>query len=259
MTPVLASDGARLALHRRGQGLPVMFQHGLCGDHRQTFEAFPDLPGWALGTLECRGHGASEAAGRFSIARFAGDLADVAPAGAVLGGISMGAAIALRLAVRHPGRWRALVLVRPAWGVEAAPPNMAPNAVVGQLLADGAGRDDWLATAKAARLAVESPDNLASLTGFFDRAPRDVTAALLCAISADGPGVSRADLAALRLPVLVAGCGQDAVHPLALARDLAAAIPGAQMVELPPKGTDKPAHIAALHGAITDFLKGLTP
>ena len=33
----------------------------------------------------------------------------------VVGGISMGAAIALRIAVRHPERVSGLVLARPAW------------------------------------------------------------------------------------------------------------------------------------------------
>jgi pimeloyl-ACP methyl ester carboxylesterase len=45
----------------------------------------------------------------------------------VLGGTSMGAAIALRLAVLHPELIRALVLARPAWIDENAPPNMQPT------------------------------------------------------------------------------------------------------------------------------------
>ena len=104
---------------------------------------------------------------------------------------------------------------------------------------------------------MDAPDNLASLTGFFDRRPQKVTARLLSAISADGPGVTAAEVAALRLPVLVCGTPEDAVHPLALARGLADRIPRASFVVLPPKGRDKPAHIAALHAAIRLFLKEL--
>ena len=55
--------------------------------------------------------------------------------------------------------------------------------------------------------------------------------------------------------MLVCGTGADAIHPLAHAQALAGLIPGARLVTLPPKGRDKPAHLAALAAAMTDFLK----
>ena len=247
-----------LALHQRGSGKAFVFQHGLCADARQTFEAAPDLPDWQLSTLDCAGHGGSSATPPFSIARFADDvttLIETLPGPVVLGGISMGAAIASRIAVMRPDLVRGLVLIRPAWGTQAAPDNMQPNAEVGRYLAAGAGRAAFEVGATGRRLAQVAPDNLASLLGFFDRAPLAVTASLLQQISADGPGITGIDLATLRIPVLVCGTAQDAVHPLALARDLAGLIPTARFTELPPKGADKPAHLAALHAAITDFLQ----
>lgn len=247
-----------LALHQRGAGKAFVFQHGLCGDARQTFEAAPDVDGWQLSTLDCAGHGASPATPPLCIARFADDvvtLIETLSGPVVLGGISMGAAIATRIAVTRPELVRGLVLVRPAWGAGAAPPNMQPNAEVGRYLAAGAGRLAFENSATARHLAQVAPDNLASLLGFFDRQPLAVTSALLQQISADGPGITGPDLASLRLPVLVCGTAQDAVHPLALARDLADLIPAARFTELPPKGADKPAHLAALHAAITAFLQ----
>jgi pimeloyl-ACP methyl ester carboxylesterase len=264
MTPTgwLERDGLRLAVHDAGgAGLPVVFQHGLCGDAGQVIEAFPPDPAFRRVSLECLGHGASDAGEDFSIAGFAADaatLAETLPGPVVLGGISMGAAIALRLAVVRPDLVQALILVRPAWDVQAAPPNMEPNAEVGGLLTrldPDAARAAFAAGDTARRLAVEAPDNLASLMGFFDRRPQEVTARLLSAIAADGPGVTAAEVAALRLPVLVCGTAEDAVHPLALARRLAGMIPTSSCVVLPPKGRDKPAHIAALHRAIRTFLK----
>jgi pimeloyl-ACP methyl ester carboxylesterase len=255
MTPFVAGDGARLALHLRGAGRAVQFQHGLGGDHLQTFEAFPDLAGWELRTLDCRGHGASGGAGPFSIARFAEDVAEAAPDGAVIGGISMGAAISLRLAVREAGRFRALVLVRPAWVTEAAPSNMASIAEVAGLIAAGGTWDDFARTETHARLRREAPDNLASLQGFFAREPLAVTARLLADIAADGPGVSADEVAGIAVPVLVCACGEDEIHPVAHAERLARLIPGARLEMLPPKGRDKAVHLAALHAAITTFLQ----
>ena len=247
--------------------MPVVIQHGLCGDARQTAEALPDALGFHRITLECRGHGASDAGDTFSIGIFTEDLAaliETLPAPVVVGGISMGAAIATRLAITRPDLVRGLILVRPAWVAEAAPSNMAPNAEVGDLLAAlpalpalpaRAARAAFAASATAATLALTAPDNLASLMGFFAREPLAVTAALLTRISADGPGISEDDLRALTIPALVCSTAQDAIHPAALAAQLAQLIPNAELIELPRKGRDKPAHLAALHAAMTRFLQ----
>ncbi len=258
-------DGLRLAAYDSGgDGLPVVFQHGLCGDVSQTAEAFPDDPRFRMITLECRGHGASEFGKLVSISDFAGDVAalierlGVAPA--VLGGISMGAAIASRLAVGRPELVRALVLARPAWVTDAAPYNMAANAEVGALLgalpADQA-RAAFCTGESHRRLAKDAPDNLKSLMGFFERQPQAATAALLSIISADGPGVSETELRQLSVPTLVLATGQDAVHPFAHAERLARMIPGATLKALTPKGLDKPAYTAEFHAALSGFLKDL--
>jgi pimeloyl-ACP methyl ester carboxylesterase len=258
----LIRDGLRLAVHAGGgDGVPLVFQHGLCGDARQIAEAMDGLGGQRWQALECRGHGASDLGPEASIALFASDVAamiETMPGPVVLGGISMGAAIAARLAVLRPDLVRALVLVRPAWLADAAPPNMAPNAEVGALLAEmtaATARKVFGQSRTAQRLAQIAPDNLKSLTGFFDREPQAATARLLTAISHDGPGIGAADLAKLRLPVLVCGTTEDDVHPMALARTMAGLIPTARLVELPPKSRDKPAHLAALAAAMTLFLK----
>jgi pimeloyl-ACP methyl ester carboxylesterase len=266
MTPTgfILRDGLRLAVHDAGgPGASVLFQHGLCGDAGQTAEAFPALDGFRRVTLDCRGHGASEAGDDLSIATFADDVAALAASLApplILGGISMGAAIATRIAVTRPDLVRALVLVRPAWVADPAPANMAPNAEVGALLSSlppAAARAAFEAGPTHARLSREAPDNLASLLGFFDRTPADVTARLLTRISVDGPGVTEHQLAALTVPTLICGTAEDWVHPYAHAERLASLIPGATLVELPPKGRDKPAHLTALHAAIARFLKEL--
>lgn len=244
-----------------GDGPIVVLQHGLCGDIGQPQEVFPQGRGYAHAALNCRGHGDSPAGNMdaLTIAHFTDDLAqmiDLLPSVPVaVGGISMGAAMALRLAVTRPDLVRALILSRPAWITGDAPETMQPNAVVGQMLPQGLAAFD--ATDIAHRLAVEAPDNLVTLRGFFDRVPREVTAALLTRIAADGPGVSEGDLAALRVPTLVMGSAGDYIHPMAHAQTLARLIPGARLVELPPKGRDRAAHVSACQTAILEFIKGL--
>lgn len=250
-----------------GSGLQFMFQHGLCGASSQTIEAFPESAQARMVTLECRGHGQTPLGpeDQVSIATFADDvlaLHDMLKLGTmVMGGISMGAAIALRIAVTRPDLVKALVVVRPAWSTRSAPANMRPNAVVGDLLASMEPLQAQAAFGNldvAKNLAHEAPDNLASLQGFFSRLPIEATSTLLRKISADGPGVDVEALGRISIPTLVVGHAQDAIHPLAMAKELAALIPGAQFVEITPKAVSKEQYLEELHAAINVFLKEVT-
>jgi pimeloyl-ACP methyl ester carboxylesterase len=264
--PFVTKDGVRLALWQSGEGVPIVFQHGLCGDAGQPAQVFPDGLGFRCLTLECRGHGASQAGptDQFSIATFADDIAAMIEAQRqgplVVGGISMGAAIALRLAVKRPDLVQALVLARPAWVTKSAPENMAPNLYVGELLRDHApekARALFEASDIVRRLNIEGPDNLTSLRSFFARIPIGVTSELLTRISLDGAGVRDEDLAALKVPVLVIGHDLDFVHPVSLARSLASMIPNATFAQITPKAHDASAYRNDFKSALGTFFEKL--
>lgn len=259
----LLRDDAALSMSDNGDGPAVVFQHGLGGGEAQVAQSFPSDAGFRRITLECRGHGASTLGkGRpFSFDMFADDvLAAADQAGLehfIAGGISMGAAIAMRLACRHPDRVTGLVLVRPAWTFDSAPANMRPISEVASLILDHGpegAKAIFAASQTAARFKREAPDNLASLLGYFDRPDAAQFAEVLADIAADGPGVSADDAAALAMPVLVIGNALDAVHPLSAANTLATAIPGAVFAEVFPKSLDGSRHLSELHAQITPFL-----
>ena len=245
-------------------GLPVVFQHGLGGNEAQVAEVFPD--GFRRLTLDCRGQGHSPLGDPrvLSIATFADDVLAFADrrglARFVVGGISMGAAIALRLAIRHPERILGLVLARPAWLWQAAPANMRPYAEVARHLRNpdlGAGRAAFEHSATARDLAQAAPDNLASLLGFFGAENPAALALLLAAIAEDGPGVSETDVRRISVPTLVLGTAIDAVHPLDFALQLATRIPGARFLEITPKATARPRYVQEFRAALGQFLSGL--
>ena len=242
-----------------------MFQHGLCGSAGQTTDVFPDDINWRCQTLECRGHGASEC-GEFaalSIENFTNDLADFIDSlntgPIVIGGISMGAAISLRLAVKHPNLVAGLVLARPAWTSHSAPENLAPNREVARFLEQyepGEAKSRFEQSPTAIRLKRDAPDNLKSLLSFFSRTPIDETRALLSAIAADGPGVGVEEISRLRLRSLIIGTAQDAVHPLSLAKELAELIPEAHLMEITSKARSPRQYQAEFRSALRYFLKG---
>lgn len=260
-------DGLALRYRDVGTGLPLLFQHGLGGDEAQVADVMPTSPALRRITLECRGQGGSPfgpAAG-FSIAAFSDDVAalsdELSIGHFVVGGISLGAAIALRLAVRRPEMVRALILARPAWVTDPAPENMRPYGLVGDLLQrfePEEARRRFMESETAATLARLAPDNLNSLAGFFARSDPKTFGTLLSAIAGDGPGVTEAEIAAIDRPVLVIGHGQDLAHPEAMAEKLADLIPGAQLVRITPKAVDRDAYRRDFQTALQTFLGRLT-
>jgi pimeloyl-ACP methyl ester carboxylesterase len=132
-------DGCRLAYDISGQGPAVLWQHGLGATAAQPAEVFPE--GFTRITLLCRGHDGSDLGdpASLSIAQFGQDVLALMDhlglQSVAMGGISLGAAIALRLAVTHPLRVRALILARPAWVDHPAPETMQSYVEVARQLA----------------------------------------------------------------------------------------------------------------------------
>ena len=259
------ADGCALSFDVAGKGQPVLWQHGLGAPLEQPAEVFPEIAGLQRITLMCRGHGASALGdpARLSIAQFAGDalalLDHLGIEQATVGGISLGAAIALRLASLSAARVAKLVLARPAWVDGPSIERQRGYHVAAQYLERyGAeeGAERFRVSPEFLDVMAASPDNAASLVGFFKRPRPDTTIALLSRIPLDWPGVSRAGIAAIRQPALVIGNDQDYVHPLAYAQELAGLIPNARLVEITSKTIDRAAYVSGFRNALASFLPG---
>lgn len=258
--PTLQHDGIAFGYVDAGPaaGAPFVFQHGLGGDAAQPASQAP--PDRRLVTLECRGHGATplgpEAALGFET--FARDLVTLLDAlrldRVVLGGISMGAGVALTLARLHPARVRALVLVRPAWLDRAWPPNLHAFAEIGALLREHGPREGKaLFVAKSReyrRVAAISPAGAQSLLDQFDRPHARERAAVLERLPADRPIGPGEDWSALSMPALVIGTRQDGIHPFHCAVALSERLPRATLREVPSKERGAGAHRRAVAEAI---------
>jgi pimeloyl-ACP methyl ester carboxylesterase len=115
-----ASAGTRLFAVESGEGLPIVFLHGGLADHRASlFRVRPLTTSYRVITPDLRGSGRSVHAGGLSWDQLADDvdalLSHLRLERVVVGGVSAGSAVALRFALRHPARVRALVLIAPPY------------------------------------------------------------------------------------------------------------------------------------------------
>ncbi|HJP76656.1 MAG TPA: alpha/beta hydrolase [Pseudonocardiaceae bacterium] len=136
-----------------------------------------------------------------------------------VGGISLGAHLAAQWALANPGRCSGVFLAMPAW---LGPSGDAPAAVAAR-----AGADTVDALGVEATLASATAGIAPWLAGELTRAWRRHGTGLAPSLraAAGHPAPTTAELARLRVPAGVAACTDDPVHPLAVARSWAHALP----------------------------------
>jgi pimeloyl-ACP methyl ester carboxylesterase len=252
-----------------GTGLPFVFQHGLGADGSQPFALFRPPTGVRLLCLDCRAHGQTKPLGdesSLSLATFADDLAALlAHLGidrAVVGGISMGAAVALNLAFRHPERVLGLVLSRPAWVDAPRPANVEVFARIAALIRahpPAEARERFAATEDYRRIQRESSDAAASLLRQFDDPRIEETVARLERIPSDTPFHGLPPWASVQAPALVMANRQDPIHPFDYGLTLARLLPNAAFREITPKAVSLRAHTEDVQQAIAGFLSAHFP
>jgi len=262
--PFFEHDGIRFHYRESGSGVPFIFQHGLGADVNQTFEVSQPPPGFRQLTFECRGHGETRPLGseeKICIEQFTDDLGvfldHLRIERAVIGGISMGAAMALRFALEHPHRVLGLVLSRPAWLDASRADDLKVFATLADYIRkfgawEGARRYQETDAFQSVRRT--SPDNANSLLAQFAHPRAEETVAKLERIPNYVPSHTRADWKRIQVPTLVIANRQDEIHPFEFGEVLAREIPRAQLVEVTGKSISKERHVEEVRRAISAFL-----
>jgi len=263
--PIFHHDGLKFHYRETGSGIPFVFQHGLGGDVSQPFGLFRPPTGFRLIAFDCRAHGQTVPLGddsKISIAAFAGDLAalldHLSIPSAVVGGISMGAAVALDFTLRFRSRVMGLVLSRPAWLDEPFPADRNAFLKIAKLLRQhGAirGADLFKETKEYQKCLRESPDAAESLLGQFSHPRAEETVVKLERIPLHIPAHKREDWTSIAVPTLVLANRQDPIHPYEFGETLARLIPGAEFRELTPKSVSVESHAADVQRHIEAFLR----
>lgn len=237
MTGHITVNGVRTWYDERGHGDPLVLLHGGFSDARD-FAGNLDTLSFRIYSPERRGHGHTpDVEGPITLDLMTDDtiafIDKVVGEPVYLAGYSVGATIAVLVALRRPDLVRRLVLVSCAFHHD------------GLLFSPAAGGE--APEPVVARYAEVSPDGR-------DHFP--VVAAKLAAAGAGQPSLSAADLAAIGCRTLVLTADDDIVtleHTLALYRALRASelavVPGTSHILL----HEKPAMCTQL---VTDFLTG---
>lgn len=262
--------------------------HGLGADRSQPLALFGPVlgrkgePGAAGNPIivapDVRAHGASAVVGEpadFALDRLADEVAAEARAGlataagggaasapdrpVTLVGISMGAALALRICLRGLLPVERAVFVRPAFADRSLPPNLRAFPVIGELLrelgpVDGAER--FRHTEPYLRVARESPAGGRGLLAQFtatDAARRAIRLVEIPRNRAFDRDDELAELAGRGIRSLVVGAPRDPVHPLVLAERWAGAL-GAPLERVPARDDGQAAQTAAMREVVGRWL-----
>jgi pimeloyl-ACP methyl ester carboxylesterase len=266
--PFLKSNGIRFYYELSGTGsLLVAFQHGLGGEVSQPQGILGGSTRLRTLSFDCRGHGHTEPLGppdQLKFSTFADDLRAVLDALGIevliVGGISMGAGVALNFALRNPLRVQALILSRPPWLDAPFPPNLEIFRSLSRWLNEGGPRsakERLLADSEFRRIQTVSRDNAASILRQLERPSLEATSATLASLPADTPCATPEAWREVAVPTLVLVNALDALHPVEYGQRLAAGIPGARLVEIAPKEKDPALHAREAREAIEAFVAGL--
>ncbi len=243
------ANGVELLGEEAGSGVPVLLLHGLTASRRYVVMGSRALErsGHRVIMYDARAHGHSSPAptpDAYTYDLLADDalavLDDRDVDRAVLAGASMGAHTLLNLALRHPDRVAALVVITPAYS--------------GNSVQEAARLERWDRLARGLRLGgvdgfLEAYGEPTGASPDFVRTLLTVTrqrlsqhdnpealADALHALPRSAPFGKLSDLATISVPATVVASGDaaDPEHPEALGLAYAQEIPGAQLVRDPP-------------------------
>ena len=239
--------------------MTTLLLHGLGNDAEQARTLLgPALPADTVAP-DVRAHGRSELLGDaedFALDRLAVELP--VPAGPItLVGISMGAALCLRIALSRPQDIRRRGFVRPAFTGRSLPRNLELFPVLGELLSRyGALEAERLFRGSARYRSVELASRLGAAGLIAQlRAPRAAQRAIrLLEIPRNRAFSSESELRPLDVPTTVVAAPRDPVHPLEIAQQWADSLPRARLVTVPARDDGMPAYTAATRAAVAAAL-----
>jgi pimeloyl-ACP methyl ester carboxylesterase len=232
------SHGTQIHYDSHGAGPAVVFAHGMGGNSLSWWQQVPFFAaqGWRTIAFDHRGfHRSRCAPDAFHPGRFRDDLAAILDAEgierAALVCQSMGGWTGLPTAVHTPERVSALVLCGTPGGLDTEKVREARSRLTSRVSSEGVRGN--------AALAPDYPEREPAMAFLYDSIGAlnpGLEPSALASFGAESARVEERELEGYRVPTLVLAGARDQLFPLEVLRDVAARIPGAELVEFPGIG-----------------------
>ena len=249
-------DGLHLSILEAGTGDPIIFVHGVV----TTSNIFPKYvgtysPEFRGVAVDLRGYGDSEkSATGYSIPQFSNDLIKLADAlqikKAVWVGVSMGGMILQRLALDHPERVRALVLVSTTDGAMILDKDIPTI---------GAPRDYREVSKNMIVESFPAGTQAKLYQPLLDRIPTWNGTVIREALTSMSQFNVHGQLTRIQVPTLIMVGAKDDVATPAIAKGIQAQIAGSQVVEFQTGHFMMAEDPERFRTVLGEFLKGLPP
>ncbi|HWQ57441.1 MAG TPA: alpha/beta hydrolase [Clostridia bacterium] len=256
-------NGLRLEYSVRGEGVPFVFLHGMGGSVRQIDAAYDPIPGVQMISPNQQGHANSEADWtHYDFDHLADDvdalLDELQLPQAYLAGISMGAAVGLNFAARHPERVKKLLLIRNAWTDQPMSPKVR---IAYRDLGTALKQNSIEAFYRSEGWAIVAEQGAYTRNAFistFDDPACVKNWQKYLILPGKTPISSLGALQALTMPIMILANRHDLCHPFECGVYLHESLPGSVFQEISDKDTDKDGHRADVNRAVRGMLGGNT-
>lgn len=215
-----------LNYHSQGNGIPLVFQHGLGSNIDQVKKLLHDIEGLHVISLDCPGHGKSllkeEKVPSFDF--YADEvirlLAHLKIEKAFFGGISMGAGISTNIALRYPNSVNGLILVRPAWLDQMAPKNLEILLDAAELIPKESGKEEFKKSDDFLAIKRTLPNAAESILGVFANTQCAEFPFVLKKMVNSTPFPNLENLKKIKKPSIILASEDDPLHPFEMAENI---------------------------------------
>lgn len=258
--PIFKYDGIDFNYRVEGEGIPFLYLHGLGDNLEFAFDTYQRAEGIKLIALDQRGHGNStHDFTSMSFDKLASDaIAFMDYLGITkfyVGGLSMGAGVALNIAVHETERILGLILLRSSSTDKPMKKEVRQwFRTVSEYLPLQGGRQLFIGNPVFSSMNEIYPRAVDTFSRYFDDKASIKYFQKFIDMSNDAPIKNKEELVSLSIPVLVLSNSEDVIHPLDYSLFYKNNINQAVYFELTPKTISVKKHQQELNTYINNFI-----
>lgn len=244
-----------------GNGVPLLFQHGLTADSSQIGKLLGEIQGLQLMSVDCPGHGKSKLSGTYRVSfdtyaeemiRFL-DFMNINKA--IVGGLSMGAGIAMNMSNRFIDRVLGLILLRPAWIDQRNPHNLQILLEAAELFQQEDGMERFKRSKEWQKINKALPAAAASILGVFADHQQAELPKVIRSMVGDSPLKNLESLSQIQKPCLIIGNEDDPLHPFEMSTKIHEKIKHSSLKKVISRYIDEHLHNEQVKNHIIEFYK----